>query len=93
MAYFLDFNFDPLRLKSSIEKSAYLRGFFDAEGVVPRDIESRFYIQLSQKDKEKIKKLKKILHDLVKVIGSWHLRKAKIFKQRLKKDGDIVHAL
>ncbi len=114
LAKFLDFKFDPMKLDSAEEKSGYIRGFFDAEGSIPRQ-KGRFYIQLTQKDKIKIAKLKKILHSLglkvgkihnpsekvdpeywriyilaeshrkfLQEIGSWHPRKAKIIKSRLK---------
>jgi intein/homing endonuclease len=114
LAKFLDFKFDPMKLNSAEEKSGYIRGFFDAEGSIPRQ-KGRFYIQLAQKDKIKIVKLKKILQNLgiktgkihnpsgkvdpdywriyvlaeghqkfLQEIGSWHPRKEKIIKSRLK---------
>lgn len=60
-ADFLDFNFDPMLLKRNKEKIAYIRGFFDAEGGIPRQLQSKFYIQLVQKDQKKIQKLKTML--------------------------------
>lgn len=115
LAPFLDFNFDPFRLKYIEERAAYVRGFFDAEGGIPRDIDARFYIQLVQKDRSKIECLKQLLSDIgidtgkvhnpsVRVdpdywrvfvatrshrtfaqrIGSWHPRKAAIFRGRMK---------
>jgi len=63
-ADFLDFNFDPTQLKRIEEKIAYIRGFFDAEGGIPRNLHSKFYIQLVQKDQEKIKKLQAMLSTL-----------------------------
>ena len=59
-ANFLDFTFDPTRLKER-EQAAYIRGFFDAEGGIPRNKQSKFYIQLVQKDPDKIAKLKALL--------------------------------
>lgn len=67
----LCFNFDPLNLSTDQEKIAYLRGFFDAEGGVPRN-GKRFYIQLVQKDHAKIKALKQILHELNIFTGKIH---------------------
>ncbi len=115
LANFLDFKFNPLELKKENEKICYIRGFFDAEGGIPRDSKARFYIQLVQSDKDKIEKLKKILSDLkietgkihnpsykrdpthwrlyilansqkefVKKIGSWHPRKIKTLRERMK---------
>ena len=63
-ARFLDFNLDPILLKEPKEQIAYIRGFFDAEGGIPRSLQSKFYIQLVQKDPEKIAKLKAMLHAL-----------------------------
>ena len=59
-ARFLDFSLDPVLLKEQ-ERIAYIRGFFDAEGGIPRNLQSTFYIQLVQKDPEKIAKLKAML--------------------------------
>jgi len=72
LAEFLDFDFDPTSLKMVEEKSAYIRGFFDAEGGIPNKDSNRFYIQLVQKDKSKIKKLKKILNELGILTGKIH---------------------
>jgi intein-encoded DNA endonuclease-like protein len=115
LADFLDFKFDPLRLNGRKEKASYIKGFFDAEGGIPRDDKLRFYIQLAQKDKKKLEKLKKLLSDLgIKTgkihnpsqkvapdywrmyilagshkkfsseIGSWHPRKIRILRKRMK---------
>ena len=73
----LDFKFNPLSLKSEKGKSAYLRGFFDAEGGVPRKL-GRFYIQLAQKDYGKIVIVKKLLNDLKIATGIIHNPSKKI---------------
>ena len=67
----LDFAFDPNTLKTEGEKIAYIRGFFDAEGGIPRTNDV-FYIQLVQKDFEKMEMLKKILLDLGIHCGKIH---------------------
>lgn len=72
LADFLDFKFDPLGLEKEEEKSSYIKGFFDAEGGIPKDSKARFYIQLTQNDKEKLEKLKKILRDLGIETGKIH---------------------
>ncbi|MFH2013641.1 MAG: LAGLIDADG family homing endonuclease [Patescibacteria group bacterium] len=72
LASFLDFKFDPLSLRSNKNKAAYIRGFFDAEGGIPQDRNTRFYVQLALKDKEKIIKIKKILSDLKIKTGKVH---------------------
>jgi len=115
LADFLDFNFDPLKLRSDEEKISYIRGFFDAEGGIPRNIKARFYIQLTQNDKERLEKIKNLLNDLgintgkihnpsqlvdpdywrmyvpadsqkvfLTKIGSWHPRKIKVLRKRMK---------
>jgi hypothetical protein len=96
-------------------KKFYIKGFFDAEGGIPKRKNDRFYIQLTQKNKEKLVWIKKTLKDLkvstgkihnpskrvdpnywrlyvltksqpifMEKIGSWHPRKAKIFRDRMK---------
>ena len=71
LAYFLDFKFNPLILKTRREKISYVRGFFDAEGGLPQK-PSRFYIQLVQADKSKLRKLQLMLSQLKVVTGSIH---------------------
>ena len=72
LADFLDFKFDPMKLKTRKEKIGYIRGFFDAEGGIPRDSKARFYIQLVQNNKEKLEKLKKLLTNLGIETGKIH---------------------
>lgn len=72
LASFLDFGFNPLKLKSKKEKIAYVRGFFDAEGGIPQKKNNRFYIQLAVRDRGKIGKMKKILGNLGMEIGKIH---------------------
>ena len=71
LAGFLDFTFDPLILKEN-ERIYYVRGFFDAEGGIPKDSKKRFYVQLAQSDRNKLKKLKKILTNLAINTGKIH---------------------
>ena len=54
------------------EKTAYIRGFFDAEGGIPRRKRARFYIQLTQNDSRKLRKIKKILGELQISTGKIH---------------------
>ncbi len=72
LATFLDFSFNPLALETREEKTAYIRGFFDAEGGIPRISTAKFYIQLVQKDKKKIKKIVSILNVLEIRTGKVH---------------------
>ena len=104
----------PIAL-SKDAKIAYTRGYFDAEGGIPRDSSHWFYIQISQKNKPELEALKSILEklgiscgkvhvpsakvdpnyyrfyisrkshkDFAEIIGSWHPRKNKIFRLRMK---------
>ncbi|MFO8022948.1 MAG: LAGLIDADG family homing endonuclease [Perlabentimonas sp.] len=72
LASFLDFAFDPCALSTSIAKSAYIRGFFDAEGGIPKNKTARFYVQLTQCDRNKIQALKQLLFDLDIKTGCIH---------------------
>jgi intein-encoded DNA endonuclease-like protein len=67
----LDFAFDPRTLKTEGEKVAYIRGFFDAEGGIPRT-NGEFYVQLVQKDFRKIEVIKEILSTLGIQCGKIH---------------------
>lgn len=67
----LDFRFEAEKLRTNREKIMYLRGFFDAEGGIPRII-GRFYIQLTQKDYKKIAIIKKLLLDISIESGKIH---------------------
>ncbi|OGH71022.1 MAG: hypothetical protein A3C90_04545 [Candidatus Magasanikbacteria bacterium RIFCSPHIGHO2_02_FULL_51_14] len=72
LADFLDFSFDPLTLHDGNARAAYIRGFFDAEGGMPHHREARFYIQLCQKDKKKMRTLKLMLQNLGVACGEIH---------------------
>lgn len=72
LADFLDFAFNPLSLRDAPVKAAYVRGFFDAEGGVPRNSSDRFYIQLVQNSKPKLEALKKVLNELGIETGHIH---------------------
>jgi len=67
----LSFTTDLLLLETKEEKVAYIKGFFDAEGGIPRN-GKRFYIQLSQKNLKKIKALKSTLENLGINCGKIH---------------------
>jgi len=71
-ATFLDFKFDVLSLETSNEKASYIRGFFDAEGGIPHARTSKFYIQLVQKDKAKMLRIKTVLKSLGIKTGVLH---------------------
>jgi hypothetical protein len=60
-ASFLDFAFNPLASESQEARLAYVSGFFDAEGGIPRSSNVRFYVQLALKDCQKLERIKQIL--------------------------------
>jgi len=72
LANFLDLKFNPLNIKTKGEKEAYIRGFFDAEGGLPKDKNARFYIQLVQKDKNKLLWIKGFLKEIGIMVGKIH---------------------
>lgn len=77
LANFLDFKFNPLKFKSGTEKTHYIRGFFDAEGGIPKN-NKRFYIQLVRSDNRKLQKIKKILEELEIKTGKIHNPSVKV---------------
>ena len=54
------------------EMRAYARGYFDAEGGVPRDLGARRYIQFVQKDREDLAELRAMLERLGIRCGMLH---------------------
>jgi hypothetical protein len=72
-AKFLSIDFDPCLLTARDEKIAYIRGFFDAEGGVPRNISSRFYIQLVQKNEPRLVWIHSTLTDMNISCGVIHI--------------------
>lgn len=71
LADFLDFKINPLKLKTKKEQVCYIRGFFDAEGGIPKN-NKRFYIQLVQSNRKKLQQIKMILAELGIKTGKIH---------------------
>ncbi len=65
-------SFDPGILGDSKEIEAFIRGFFDAEGGIPRSLTAKKYIQLVQKDYLKMVLLKELLTKLSISTGKIH---------------------
>jgi hypothetical protein len=59
-------------LPSEAERLAFVRGYFDAEGGVPRHLGDRFYIQLVQKDKAGLEYVRTSLEELGIRCGRLH---------------------
>jgi len=54
------------------ERIAFVRGYFDAEGGIPRDPRSRFYIQLVQRDHADLGRVRTFLEELGVECGRVH---------------------
>jgi len=69
---------DPRNLGTIEERTAYVRGYFDAEGGVPRQITHRMYIQFSQKNKDELNKLSEVLGENGIRCGKIHCPSSKV---------------
>ena len=63
---------------SDLERASFARGYFDAEGGIPRNQRDRFYVQFGQKDRVDLEKLRNILVQLGLDCGSLHNPSARI---------------
>ncbi len=63
---------DDRQLQGIRDSAAYLRGYFDAEGGVPKDDAARFYIQLVQKNHRELSQLRSIATRLGLSCGKLH---------------------
>jgi len=77
-ASFLDVEFDPDQFGSQPEQIAYVRGYFDAEGGLPQSPEARFYVQLTQKDRVELEKVKAILETFGIACGKMHVPSVRV---------------
>jgi len=68
----LDLHFNPLVLRSDRERIAYVRGYFDAEGGVPHSRRAPFYIQICQKDRVELQKVRAMLEAMGIHCGTIH---------------------
>ncbi|MBI2589948.1 hypothetical protein HYW32_02925 [Candidatus Berkelbacteria bacterium] len=58
---------------SQIEWIGYIRGFFDAEGGLPKNATSRFYLQFVQKNRRKLDIIRSTLEELDIPCGALHI--------------------
>ena len=63
---------DGFEVASAEEKRAYARGYFDADGSVPKDPSARFYVYFAQSDKADLRELKTYLGELGIETGTLH---------------------
>jgi len=69
---------DDLVLLDEGEAAAYVRGYFDTEGGMPRSPDARFYIQLVQKDRDDLEELRLICSKLGIACGRIHNPSVKV---------------
>ena len=62
-AKFLSISYNPANLQTVTQKIAYIRGFFDAEGGIPKNHSSRLYIQMVQKNQPKLVWIRETLQE------------------------------
>ena len=62
----------PVQLSSSSQECAFVRGYFDAEGGVPRRFDDRFYVQFVQKDFTDLERVRNVLNRLAIECGRLH---------------------
>ena len=63
---------EPSSLEGGHERAAFVRGYFDAEGGIPRDPSARFYVQLVQKDFADLTRVRDFLEQLNIKCGRVH---------------------
>jgi hypothetical protein len=59
-------------LETCRQRVAFVRGYFDAEGGVPRRPEDRFYIQMTQKDRPDLEQTRQFLEEIGIHCGKVH---------------------
>ena len=77
-AKFLTIDFDASTLIGTNAGLDYTRGYFDADGGLPRRTESRFYVQFCQKDRRSLETVTKILEVEGIICGRIHNPSAKV---------------
>jgi hypothetical protein len=71
-AAFLDKAYDPSLLQAENGAFAYGRGYFDADGGMPRDIGARLYFQFAQRDRLDLERLRLLLTRVQIECGAIH---------------------
>jgi hypothetical protein len=77
-ASFLNVKFDATALSGTDEGLAYVRGYFDAEGGMPRSAAARLYLQFSQKSFGNLESVARILESRGIACGRIHNPSARI---------------
>ena len=63
---------DGFTVTSREEKRDYVRGYFDADGSVPKDPDARLYVYFAQKDKTDLLEVKRYLEEFDVGTGTLH---------------------
>ncbi|MBY6293904.1 hypothetical protein GLU60_00750 [Nanohaloarchaea archaeon H01] len=63
---------DGFEINSKPEKRDYIRGYFDADGSVPKSPDVRFYIYFAQKDRKDLREVRKFLEEFKIETGKLH---------------------
>lgn len=63
---------DGVEILTSEDKIAYIRGYFDAEGGIPKDLSTRYYIYFAQKNLSDLEEVKTYLEELGLTCGRIH---------------------
>jgi hypothetical protein len=71
-APFLSTGFDAVPLVGTPQGVAYVRGYFDAEGGMPRDSSARLYLQFTQKNHPNLESVHRILSSIGISCGRIH---------------------
>jgi len=71
-APFLDVDYDASHLVGRPEGLAYVRGYFDAEGGMPKNSKARLYLQLCQKNRPNLETARTILESWGITCGRVH---------------------
>lgn len=80
-APFLSLGYDPSPLVGTEEGLHYVRGYFDAEGGMPKNPDTRLYIQFCQKDSVS-------LGAVVEILWSWEISCGRIHNPSHRVDPD-----
>lgn len=63
---------NSIDINANYKKVAYIRGYFDSEGSIPRTFKGRYYIYFAQKDLKDLERVKIYLSDLGIKCGKTH---------------------
>ena len=80
-ARFLEEAYEATALIGTVEGLDYGRGYFDADGGLPRDPNARLYLQYAQKDRQS-------LETMTKILRSWKIECGRIHNPSAEVDPD-----